>query len=553
MSQPEVAFDAPTLNLREYLGVLKTRKWSLIIVTVLVCGAALFISFQQTPLYRSEAKVLVKAIPLQGGSSFNSIPNLETERELVASQPVTNRVDRKLGGPNTTGHLEVSVAVETEVLIIDFIDPNPVEAKQRAETYADEYLKFRRQQVVNDLLASSQSVQDQIQQLNVQLDKLNKQLRATSNPTKLLTLQAQVNSATGQIAILQQQLTQLTPPERLEVGQVVKHSNVPGSPFSPNHVLNGLLGLFAGLGLGIATVFVRERLDDRLKGKADLEERVEAPVLAVVPQLPHWRRGKQTLLISKEQPKSAASEAYRTLRTGVLFAAGQRRIKILLVTSAQAGEGKTATTANLGVVLAQANKRVILVSADLRKPRISRFFGLHNRPGLTDVFHGRATLAQAMHNPGIKNLRLLASGPIPANPAELLGSEKMKEVLEELRAAADFILLDGPPVLALADAITLAPLADGVLFIADAENTSRSAVAHARSQLDQVNARIIGTVLNNFNPARASAYQYHYRYYTAGTYGTYAEAPEKTSRLGRRRGQASSGDGVPEASALTRE
>lgn len=552
MSQPEVGFETPTLNLREYFAVIKNRKWSLLIVTILVCGIALAVSFRQTPLYRAEAKVLVKSVPLRG-ASFGSIPNLETERELVASQPVTNRVDNKLGGPNTTGHLEVTVAVETEVLIIDFIDPNPVEAKQRSETYADEYLRFRRQQVVNDLLASSQSIQDQIQNLNVQLDKLNQKLRATTNPTKLLTLQAQVNSATGQIAILQQQLTQLTPPERLEVGQVVEHSNVPASPFSPNHVLNGLLGLFAGLGLGIATVFVRERLDDRLKGKADLEERVEAPVLAVVPQLPHWRRGKQTLLISREQPKSAASEAFRTLRTGVLFAAGQRKIKTLLVTSAQAGEGKTATTANLGFVLAQANKRVILLSADLRKPRISRFFGLHNRPGLTEVFSGRATLTQALHNPGIKNLRVLASGAIPANPAELLGSDKMKDVLEELRRAADFILIDGPPVLALADAITLAPLADGVLFIADAENTSRSAVSHARSQLDQVNARIIGTVLNNFNPARASAYQYHYRYYYAGTYGTYGETPEKSSRWRRSSQEQDEELGRQEASGGSRD
>jgi capsular exopolysaccharide synthesis family protein len=554
MSQSEVALEAPGLNLREYMGVIKTRKWSLLIVTILVCGIALFLSFRQTPLYRSQAKVLVKAVPLRSGS-FSSIPNLETERELVQSQPVTSRVDEKMGGPNTTGHLEVTLAPETEVLNIDFVDPDPVEAKQRSESYADAYLAFRRKQVVNDLLASSQSVQDQVQSLNVQLDKLNDKIKKTNNPSKTLTLQAQINSATGQIAILQQQLTQLTPPERLEVGQVVEHSEVPTSPFSPNHVLNGLLGLFAGLGLGIATVFLRERLDDRLKGKADLEERVEAPVLAVVPQLPHWRRGKQTMLISLDQPKSAASEAYRTLRTGVLFAAGQRSIKTILVTSAQAGEGKTATTANLGVVLAQANKRVIIVSADLRKPRISRFFGLHNRPGLTEVFRGQAALRDALHNPKIKNLRVLASGAIPANPAELLGSDMMKNVLEELRGAADFILIDGPPVLALADAITLAPLADGVLFIADAENTSRSAVSHARAQLDQVNARVIGTVLNNFNPSRAGAYQYHYRYYYAGTYGTYAEQSEKTSRLGRRRSasQDNGSDSAREASGASRD
>lgn len=531
MSQSEALPDAPTLNIREYLSVLRLRKWSLLIVTILVTAGALALSYQQTPLYRAQAKVLVKALTSAAGTG--AFLNLETERELVGSQPVTNRVDAKLGTVDTEGVLEVTVAVDTEVLNIDYIHPDPEVAKTRAETYANEYLKFRRAQVVDDLVASSEAVQQQIQTLNKDLDKLNDRLEGTKNPTKVLGIQAQINTATGQIAILQQQLTELTPPERLEVGQVVEHAHLPTAPFSPNHVINGLLGLFAGLGLGIGVVFLRERLDDRLRSKADLEERIDAPVLAVVPSLQQWKKPKETPLVSIDQPKSAASEAYRTLRTAVLFAAAQGSMRTILITSAQPGEGKTATTANLGVVLAKAGKKVILVSADLRKPRLSKFFGLSNRPGLTDVFINEAKLADALHNPGVRNLRVLGSGPIPANPAELLGSDMMRRVLEDLRSAADFILIDGPPVLALADALTLAPLADGVLFIADAQGTSRSAIAHARDQLDQVNARVIGCVLNNFDPSRAGGYHSQYRYYYSDRYGGYAETTDRPTRLTR--------------------
>jgi capsular exopolysaccharide synthesis family protein len=183
-----------------------------------------------------------------------------------------------------------------------------------------------------------------------------------------------------------------------------------------------------------------------------------------------------------------------------------------MITSPAAGEGKTTTAANLALVLADAGKRVVLVSADLRKPRIHRFFGLQNEVGLSSVLAEEIQPWEAILDPGVENLRVLLSGPVPSRPAELLQSDQMGEILAGLREVADYVIIDTAPMLLVADALALGPLVDGVLFVADSENTSRSAVAHSREQLEQVGAVLIGSVLNNFDPAKARAYR-HYGYY----------------------------------------
>ncbi|MDP9299900.1 MAG: CpsD/CapB family tyrosine-protein kinase, partial [Actinomycetota bacterium] len=271
-----------------------------------------------------------------------------------------------------------------------------------------------------------------------------------------------------------------------------------------------------------------------------------APVLAVVPRVPGWKKKGDTKLISVEQPKASVAESYRTLRTSVLFAAAQRGLKTIMVTSPTAGEGKTTTAANLAVVLADAGKRVILVSSDLRKPRIHKFFGLSNDAGLSSVLAGEVKPWEALADPGREHLRVMSSGPVPAHPAELLQSEQMGELVEELREVADFVILDTAPVLLVADALALAPLVDGVLFVVDAETTHRGAVVQARESLEQVGAPLIGSVLNNFDPSKARAYSYYgyygpnrnrYRYGYGGYYGGggyYAEP----SRDGERRRRA---------------
>jgi succinoglycan biosynthesis transport protein ExoP len=294
--------------------------------------------------------------------------------------------------------------------------------------------------------------------------------------------------------------------------QVVAPATLPASPSSPNAVLNIAAGFFVALALGVGLAFLRERLDDRLRGRGDLEDKAGVPVMAVIPTVPRWKKKEETRLVAQEEPKSAVSEAYRTLRTSILFSSAQRGLKTIMVTSAVAGEGKTTTAANLAVVLADAKKRVILVSADLRKPRVHKFFGLKNDVGLANVLAGEVPPWEALRDQGIENLRILPGGPIPARPAELLQSERMGEVMAQLREVADFVVLDSAPVLLVADATAVAPLVDGVLLVADSDTTTRGMIAHVREQLEQVDAPLIGAVFNNFDPSKPGAYRYRYGY-----------------------------------------
>ena len=268
-------------------------------------------------------------------------------------------------------------------------------------------------------------------------------------------------------------------------------------------------------------------LSDELRGRADFEEHAGVPVLAVIPKVASWRRKSEAKLITLDQPKSVVSEAYRTLRTSILFSAMQRGLHTIMVASANAGEGKSTTAANLAVVLADSGKRVVLISADLRKPRLHRFFGLETEPGLSNALAGESTVWDTLQAPQVENLRVMVSGPVPARPTELLQSEAMGELVADLRDVSDFVIIDTSPILPVADALVLAPLVDGILLVADASITTRSAVTHTRELLDQVDARLVGAVFNDYDPSRdrggAGYYGYGYRRY--GYYGD-PEAPQ---------------------------
>lgn len=502
--------DQRSVQLREYLTILSVRKWWIVMATVIVVASALLFSFQQTPVYVSQAEVYVKSVTLVGTEdAVDGALNMDTEARLADSPGVALIAGEELGlspeeSARLTSNLEVDTEPDTEILIFQYTFRTAKGAAKRVQAFAEGYLDFRTQSINQGLTTSEDALRSQIELLTEQL--------AQTPTTDLVTresLRSEILALRGQLfAVTTQQA------ESRDVGQVIDPAQIPLSPASPNHVKTGLLGLIAGLPLGVALAFLRERFDDRLRGRTDLETHAGAAVLAVVPRMPNWRNAGESPVVTLVEPKSAAAEAYRTLRTSVLFAAAQRGMSTLMITSANAQEGKTSTTANLGVALAQSGKRVILVSADLRKPRLHRFFRSQNGTGITNVLAGEKSALEVLNWVGVENLRLLPSGPVPGNPAELLGSDAMESLLAELQEAADFVLIDAAPVLPVADAMTLTPLTDAVLFVADARRTTRGAIEQARHQLDQVNARVIGTVLNNFDPSKApgDAYQ-HYGYY----------------------------------------
>jgi len=236
-------------------------------------------------------------------------------------------------------------------------------------------------------------------------------------------------------------------------------------------------------------------------------------VLAVIPGASLLRRfsRKKRELATRDRPASRQAEAFRSLRTGVIVAQTQGDVKTILLSSPN--QDVSWTAANLAVILADADKRVILVSANLRSPRIHTYFDLDNDAGLSSVLSGDAKLLDAFRKQDIQNLRILRSGPVPSNPGEMLQSDQMRELLAELRSVADFIILDSSPVLSVADATTLSTLVDGVILVGDARRTTRSETAQASRQLNQVGAPLLGAVLVNYDPrkarARASARTYY--------------------------------------------
>ncbi len=203
-------------------------------------------------------------------------------------------------------------------------------------------------------------------------------------------------------------------------------------------------------------------------------------------------------LITLAESRSPISEAYRTLRTNLDFAGLDRALKTLVITSAGVSEGKSTTLANLAVVSAQAGRRVILVDADLRRPSLHKVFGLDNETGLTTMMMDDAALASPpLYKTGVEGLSVLTSGPLPPNPAEVMGSRRMEEIIAALTERADQVLFDTPPVVAVTDAAVLATKVDGVILVVSAGHTRRDHARTAVQRLQQINARLIGAVLTN--------------------------------------------------------
>lgn len=214
-------------------------------------------------------------------------------------------------------------------------------------------------------------------------------------------------------------------------------------------------------------------------------------------------------LITISNPRSPIAEAYRALRTNLEFSNLDKSLRALLVTSAGAEEGKSTTLANLAVTIAQSGKRVILVDADLRRPTQHQIFELKNNVGLTDMARDDALLAAPpLQDSGVPNLQILTSGQLPPNPAEILGSKRMSDILAALLERADLILFDAPPVLAVTDAVVLSAKMDGVLLVVSAGKTKRESAKKARAQLEKINARILGAVVNNVKAEKGASYYY---------------------------------------------
>jgi polysaccharide biosynthesis transport protein len=501
------------LNLEEALSVLRQRKWSILALTVLVMGAALLMSARQVPLYRSEAAVLIRPVETDGGLPM---VNLITEAELAGSVAVAAIVVDNLrldeGPRQLLRDLEVHSPGDTEIITISYTHEEPGEAQRRARGFVEAYFEYRHRTLTEGLVATAEAAQAELRTLRRRLEEIEGQL-ARADPDDPRTAALSSEASLIQNMIVERQLERVGLQEQPPIGNVIQPPELPRAPVSPNHVLNGGLGLFVGLAVGIGVAFVRDRLAGRIRSHSELEQRLGAPLLGAIPRVPTWKRRKDAFLVTNQEWDSPASEAYRMLRTGVVATASLHGARSLLVTSARAGEGKTATAANLAVALARAGKKVVLVSADMRRPRLHRFFGMGHETGLSDVLSGRAALSQVVRGLGRSvagaggdRLRFVTSGPIPNNPAELLGSTRMVEVLHELEAEADFVILDAPPLLPVTDALVLAPTVGGMLWVIGPRSSTEGSVSAARQQVDKVGGRILGAVMNGPDSSMTQVY-----------------------------------------------
>jgi non-specific protein-tyrosine kinase len=294
---------------------------------------------------------------------------------------------------------------------------------------------------------------------------------------------------------------------------VIKEASLPGAPSSPRPLVNLALGLLVGLAIGVGAAVLRETLDTTVKGKGDLQGLTGSAPLGIIAHDPEAQKRPLVVQVESQSPRA---EAFRQLRTNLQFVDVDRPLRSVVVTSPSADEGKSTTSCNLAITLSQAGMRTILVEADLRRPRVADYMGLEGAVGLTSVLTGVATLDDALQPWGRTAMWVLASGPLPPNPSEILGSQQMLELLKTLEDRADVIVFDSPPLLPVTDAAVLARICDGAVLVVRHGNTRREQVTRALEALQGVDAKLLGTVLNRA-PVKgpdADSYGYAPGYYS---------------------------------------
>lgn len=295
--------------------------------------------------------------------------------------------------------------------------------------------------------------------------------------------------------------------------RVVDKAEVPTTPVKPKKAMNMLLALVLGLTAGTGLAFFAEYLDNTLKTPEDVTNYLRMPYLGMVPEVDGIDTNTSSAVFLHHDPKNVASESIRGLRSNLLFSRAAEKPQIILLTSAKPQEGKTLVTANLAAAMAQSGCRTLIIDADMRRPRIHKTLGSGNEAGLANILSGVSAPADVIKRTDIQNLDVITAGPTPPNPSELLGSKFMADILEGLRQRYEHIIIDTPPVTAVTDAAILAQYADGVVVISKAFTTPKEMVRTAIENLQKVNSKIFGVVLNSVNMKKEGAYYYQYSYY----------------------------------------
>lgn len=530
------------MELRRFIDVLWKRLWLILLATVLVTGMTFYLSIISTPIYQASATLAIN----QGANPTTDVYGTfmvgqrlaATYVEQIKSPVILKKAIDKLQLNRPLAEVTDSVTVQqvrdTQLVQVSVQDANPALAQALANTLADVFI----QQISESQQARFQTSLDD---LNKQIAELESSIAAAQRAITALGIDpttsyrdpksfdnlsefARAEFAQRQIELTRDQtrlVTLLKSREDFRLAMtrytdnitVFSPAELPKAPVSPRTALNVVLGLISGLVLGVSTAFLLEYLDDTLKTPEDVSQALGLTTLATVSRLRDIKDLSDGLVAARS-PRLPAVEAYRLLRTNLKFVGLGNPSGSLVVTSASPTEGKTTTLANLGVVMAQGGKQVLLVDGDLRRPTLHKMFDLRVEPGLTDVLLGNVPDADAAIQPTpVEGLSILSCGARPPNPAELLDSPQMKQLIQQLKGKADLVLFDSPPALAVTDAGLLATQTDRTLLVIDCGETRRDAARRAKESLDKIGARIAGVVLNRMVPGRGYGdYDYHYYY-----------------------------------------
>jgi capsular exopolysaccharide synthesis family protein len=329
-----------------------------------------------------------------------------------------------------------------------------------------------------------------------------------------------------QIVLKRQKETDLTGLLKANNVRKLDSALVPTTPIKPKININLLIGVLIGMFGGIALAFFLERIDNTIKTQEDIERYIKLPFLGLIPLIKEddvrtlEQKNIPKDLFILEFPKSSVAESCRAIRTNLMFLSAEKRIKAIVITSAGPQDGKTITAVSLAISMAQTGKKTLIVDTDMRKPRIHKAFNIENSNGISNYLISDVSLSEVIVQTSIPNLTVCPCGPIPPNPAELMYTQRFREFVRDARDMFDIVIFDSPPVAAVTDGVVISKIVDGVIIVAKAKKTTRNALLQVKKQLKDVNARILGMILNEID-LESKEYNYYYYSYYYRHYGYY--------------------------------
>ncbi|MBN1461175.1 MAG: polysaccharide biosynthesis tyrosine autokinase [Armatimonadetes bacterium] len=509
----------------DYFRVVRERKWAVVVVLILVVGAVAAYSFLKTPVYQASAEVLRLTASLDetlfGNTVFqvrDASRELQTGANLVKLNVVATMVKEDLNSGRSTESLlamtKATAIAETDLIRISSESTDPEEAAAVANSFARQFIRYRQDAYRAILAAADEQVVAEL---------------AGMTPEELLSERG---------VTLAQKHEELGILWAMQTGgfELVQTAEVPADPVAPRPVRNTGFALAGGLILGILLAFLIDYVDRRIKTEEQLEREFGMPVLASVPRVGKrfaFNNGSHARdMIGFAKAESPFLEAYRTLRSNLRFYQTDQPARVLLVTSGLAQEGKTVTAINLALSLALTGARVSLIETDLRRPMTDQYLGLRNDVGVSTVLAGSsafkdsvqavrvshlvpdARLATKAQNTGATAQAVvlcMTSGPLPPNPAELLASPRMLELLKTAAAHTEYVVVDSPPVLLVSDALNVAEHTDGVIVAAKIKSTTVDEAREVRTVLERAGCRALGIVANGVDKRPEGYYQGYYK------------------------------------------